>query len=334
MSGERPDGARTAPMLVGRADLLSLALRRWASAVAGTGTLLLVAGEAGIGKTRLLGEFATRVAPEARVLRATAYPRDAEAAGSLLLDLADELTRLGRARQGSALRSRLLEDRAAGSGAGSDRRLLVGDLGALLRDLLDEEPTLLRIEDLHWVDELSLDVLDRLAVSLPGMPAMVVASYRSDELYPRTPLAQWRARLLGQRLAEEVHPPRLGREETAVLAEALTGSLPSTAFLDALQSHSDGIPLHIEELIAAGSPAALPDTVAEAVRTRSALLHAETQSVAAAASVVGRSFPSNCSRRSPKCRRIRSRTRSRSSCSTTSSPAPTRGVRVPPRPHL
>ncbi|HEY8588456.1 MAG TPA: LuxR C-terminal-related transcriptional regulator, partial [Naasia sp.] len=83
---------------------------------------------------------------------------------------------------------------------------------------------------------------------------------------------------------------RLPREATAALAETLTGRPLPAAFLDELQEHSDGIPLHIEELLAAGSPTFLPDTIAEAVRTRSGLLRPNTREVAAAAAVIGRSF--------------------------------------------
>jgi DNA-binding CsgD family transcriptional regulator/tetratricopeptide (TPR) repeat protein len=120
---------------------------------------------------------------------------------------------------------------------------------------------------------------------------MIVASYRSDEMFSGTPLAGWRARLLEQRLAEEVRLPRLDRGGTARLAEALMGRVPSSEFVDELQERSEGIPLYIEELIAGGASRSVPDTVAEAVRARMAQLAPASRDLAIAASVIGCAFP-------------------------------------------
>src|SRR5690349_21445010 len=84
------------PIMIGRDDQRALARRRWLAALDGAGHLLLIAGEAGIGKTRLLTEI-TRVAAAdgAGVVRAAAFPRDTEVAGGLLADLAAGLRRSG-----------------------------------------------------------------------------------------------------------------------------------------------------------------------------------------------------------------------------------------------
>lgn len=280
---------RVSPVLIGRAEALELGRRRWRGAQDGAGQLLLIAGEAGIGKTRLLTELAADVGDSA-LPRAAAFPRDTDAPGTVLLNLSDELRRVGMTEPAARLRDRLLGELEGTGDAARRHRILLGDLSEIVIDLLNDEPRMLRIEDLHWSDSLSLDVLDRVAAALPFTRSLIVASYRTDDLGPGTPLRAWRARLLGQRLAEEARLPRLDREDTAKLAEIIMGTVPSAQFVDSLQLRSDGIPLHVEELIAAGSDSAVLESVAEAVNANVALLDAGTRSVVAAASVIGRAF--------------------------------------------
>ncbi|HEY2642499.1 MAG TPA: AAA family ATPase, partial [Galbitalea sp.] len=280
---------RVSPAFVGRGEQLALAERRWEAAVAGSGHLLLIAGEAGIGKTRLLREI-TDALPDARVLTASVFPRDFEAVGGLLLDLADELERAGDSDSAATQRDRLMQDAVDPRDSARSRRILVGDLaGAVLR-LLAERPTLLRLEDLHWADELSLDVLERVAATLRTTPSMIVATYRSDELYPRTPLRRVRTRLLEQRLAEEVRLPRLTPAETSEMVESIIGDTPARVDVESLVSRSDGIPLFIEELLADVTNDSVPETIADAITMRLATLPAPTVSIVEAASVIGRSF--------------------------------------------
>ena len=289
MVGESGRVDRVSPVLVGRSEALDLAVRRWDATVAGPGHTLLVTGEAGIGKTRLLAEIPARLSGVGTVVDAATFPRDAQAAGAVMLALADGFRRAGLAKTGALLRTRLLESDGTGDTA-RRRRLLVGDLAEQVVASLAERPTLVRIEDLHWADELSLDVLDRVALGLLSGHSMVVATFRSDELAPSTPLGRWRARLLSQRLAEEVRLPRLDLANTGAVVEAVTGSVPSTSFLNALHVRSDGIPLHIEELLAGGSLDDVPDTVAESVIARAETLDPVTRGVLDAGAVIGRSF--------------------------------------------
>ena len=254
----------------------------------GAGHLLLVAGEAGIGKTRLLREFANSV-ESATVVDAAAFPRDAEAAGAVVLAISEGLRRSGRDESARVVRERLLTPDPDGDAA-RRRRLLAGDLADLILAALTTRPTLLRIEDLHWADDLSLEVLERVAVLLPGQRIVIVATYRTDELYSGTHLGSWRARLLGRRAAEEVVLRRLSAEQTASVVEAITSKVPSAEFVASLQRRSDGIPLHIEELIAGGDSTAVPDTVSEAVAARVGEFDARVRDVLAASSVIGRSF--------------------------------------------
>ena len=116
-------------------------------------------------------------------------------------------------------------------------------------------------------------------------------------------MRELRARLLGQRLAEEIRLPRLGLDQTATMTSAVLG-LPALAqVVAAIHQRSDGIPLHVEEFLAAieedaltpqsgavVQAAAVPDTLGDAVLSRARQLAARTREAASAAAVIGRSF--------------------------------------------
>lgn len=292
-------GVRISPVLVGRDDLLAHAERRLGSAREGAGHMLLLAGEAGVGKTRLLGEIERRaLARDYSILRCGAFPRDTEVAGGVLVDLARALRSSadpGVAGAGREMAARLAPGGPTDGDGHRRRRLLTADLADLVAvAAAGTDPVLLGVEDLHWADDLTLEVLARLARDLGRVPMLVVGTYRSDELYPRTPMRAWRARLVTQRLAEEVRLPRLGPEATAAMAAAISGAnLPALASAS-LYERSDGIPLHIEELLptlAAAAPAAhVPDTLAEAVLARAEALSPVGRALAEAACAIGRSF--------------------------------------------
>jgi ATP/maltotriose-dependent transcriptional regulator MalT len=299
-------GVVQSPVLVGRDAYLALAGRRLADAAAGAGQLLFVAGEAGIGKTRLLAAIARQAGAQGfAVVRAAAFPGDRQSLAGLLLDLASDLL---PAREpvlsdlGRSLTSRLREVVRAGD-AHHRRRLLVQDVADLVTSADPGTPLLIVLEDLHWADELSLDVLGHLAGRLASRPVLVAGAYRSDELYPQLPMRDLRARLVGQRLAEEIRLPRLNPEQTATMTRATLGRPVPAQVLTAIHARSDGIPLHVEEFLAAiddnaltaqsgaaVQAAAVPDTLADAVLTRARRLASRSRQVAAAAAVIGRSF--------------------------------------------
>ena len=303
----RARGVIQSPVLVGRDYFLTLAERRLAGAATGAGGLLFVAGEAGIGKTRLLGAIARHAhASSFAVVRAAAFPGDVQSFAGLLLDLASGLM---PAREpalsdlGRSLTSRVRAVSADAGDAHHRRRLLVQELADLLVTVEPGTPVLIILEDLHWADELSLDVLGHLAGRLAARPMLVAGAYRSDELYPALPMRELRARLLGQRLAEEFRLPRLGLDQTAAMTSALLGRPAPAQVVAAIHDRSDGIPLHVEELLAAidedaltpqsgaaVQAAAVPDTLGDAVLSRAQDLTARTREVASAAAVIGRSF--------------------------------------------
>ena len=304
----RAPGVVASPVLVGRDDVLALADRRLAAVAAGRGHVLFVSGEAGIGKTRFLTSVAERAeALGFRLVRASAFPGDAEVPGGLVLDLASDLRRSedeAVRAVGAALVDRLRTPAAADGG---DRyrhqRLLVRDLTDTVLDLDAARPTALLLEDLHWADELSLEVVRHLAARVGDRPTVVVGSYRSHELVPRPAVREWRAQLVNQRRAEEIRLARLTPAETATLTSALLGRSAPAQVVAAVHERSDGIPLHVEELLAAAGDDAtrpdadaalvavgVPETLADAVLVRAERLGEDDGDVVAAAAVIGRSF--------------------------------------------
>ena len=295
------------PVLVGRDSELALIERRLAASKAGAGQLLFVAGEAGIGKTRLLGS-AARYAERSgfAVVRAAAFPDDVQSFAGLVVDLASSLVSHPDPQLNEVGRILAARARALPTGTGDphhQRRLLVQDLADPIVAAPLGRPVLIILEDLHWADDLSLDVLGHLAARLAERPVLAAGAYRSDELYPRLPMRELRARLVGQRLAEEIRLSRLTLGQTASMTSATLGRPAPAQVIAAIQERSDGIPLHVEELLAAVADdaltpqsnaavqaAAVPDTLGDAVLSRAQHLSTAARNVASAAAVIGRSF--------------------------------------------
>jgi DNA-binding CsgD family transcriptional regulator/tetratricopeptide (TPR) repeat protein len=299
------------PILVGRDDLLDLADRRIREVAAGRGQLLLLAGEAGVGKTRLLGAIERRAIAEGfRSLRGGTYPSDLQVAAAILIDLGRAMLRHeGFEERGRALAERLDDpDPADGGDAHRRRRLLVLDIAEMLAALADDGPTILALEDLHWSDDLTLEIVEALARRLSDRPLLVVGTYRSDELFPRVPMRALRARLVAGREAEEVRLARLTPDDTAQMTTLLieTGLPVARDIAAAVHARTDGIPLHIEELLGvlaeAGAEAPstdgvglireadVPATVEEAILARIEPCSEPAKQVAAAGAVIGRAF--------------------------------------------
>ncbi|HYO39772.1 MAG TPA: AAA family ATPase [Nocardioidaceae bacterium] len=303
-AGAQPEHGRPGAMR-GRDDLLDRADRRLTSAVAGAGQVLLVTGESGIGKSRLLHGVQQRAAEAGcGVWSAAAFPQDLELSGGLLLDLGHALARAEPddvASHGRSLLSKLdgaSHVEADGGDAHRRRRLLVLDVVDTLARLVERGPALMALEDLHWCDELSLEVVGQLARRLPTLPMLVVATIRTDELSSTVPVRAWRSRLLVQRRAEEVRLERLDQAGTEqVVRDRLPGQEVSRALVELVHHRSAGVPLYVEELVdaaaqgrLAGDPAYVPETLAEAIQQRLATLSPAAQAAAVAAAALRHAF--------------------------------------------
>src|SRR4051812_21784307 len=164
------DGATigTGELLERSAELDALADHLAAVGEHGRGRLVLVAGEAGIGKTALVRAFCERARPT-RVLWGACDALFTPRPLGPFVDIADDV--------GGELGAMVADGAAAGA-----------LLGALTRSLRARSPDVVVLEDLHWADEATLDVLRLLGRRIQSLPALVLATYRDDELDPRHPL--------------------------------------------------------------------------------------------------------------------------------------------------
>ena len=239
------------PIIVGRDDLLDLLDVAVGETAQGRGRALFLSGPAGLGKTRLI--WATVSKAEAAgfgVDGGSVAPQDHQVPLASIRDLANSGARQGRLRH--AVRGPPRDRRPARWRRARARRLIVREVADRILEAMDR-PTILIFEDLHWTDELSLEVIGELARHVAERPLLLMADYRADEFPADTIHREWRARLLSQRHAEEARLRPLTLDETGIATTLiLGGELPAPRdVVEAVYERTNGIPLHIEELLAA-----------------------------------------------------------------------------------
>lgn len=232
------------------------------AAARGSGSVLLMAGEAGIGKTTLVRRFGEAVSDRARVLVGGC---DALATPRPLGPLRDLVPALGPTF-GSLL-------------DGADRRPAVFE--ALLRTLREgSRPTLLVLEDLHWADEATLDLLRFVGRRVREARALVVVTFRDDEIGPQHPLRTALGDLASAGAMRRLTLAPLSVEAVARLANG-TGHDAA-----ALHRATGGNPFYLTEVLAAAG-GGVPDTVRDAVLARVLRLPDGVRRGLEAAAVVG-----------------------------------------------
>lgn len=294
-------GSVRCPIVVGRDDLLDLADRRFDDAEVGRGQFLLLAGVAGIGKTRLLRAIAHKALERGFV---DSYghlaPQDIELPGGAVLDQARSMRSIPSLATSGAAILELLGSAPSANRTGR-RRLALDIVDAFLA--APDEPTLYGFEDLQWADDLSLDVIAELARRSRDRHMLIAATYRTEETGSGSSLREWRSRLVTQRIAEELRLGPLSRDETALVATLILDSgLPAPKDVaTVVYARTDGVPLYIEELLGAVGPdarssgkairdAIVPDTIEDAVLRRLSRCSPEAQAAAEAGAVIGRCF--------------------------------------------
>jgi class 3 adenylate cyclase/predicted ATPase/DNA polymerase III delta prime subunit len=253
--------------LVGRDDEIELLMRRWSRAKGGEGQVILLSGEPGVGKSRIAAAISEHLGNEPhRRLRYFCSPQHRDspfypfivqlerAAGFTREDtpelkfekLEQLLSRAGKSRPETvALFADLLavsaEELFEPPSADAQQRRELTFVAMLdeLQKLSLQTPILMVLEDIHWIDSTSLDLVTMIIEEVPRLPVLFVLTFRPDFQPPWTGQPQVTTLTLG----------RLGQRETIVLAEqtAAGKALPPEILAQIVQ-RADGIPLFIEEL--------------------------------------------------------------------------------------
>jgi DNA-binding CsgD family transcriptional regulator/tetratricopeptide (TPR) repeat protein len=289
---------------VGELAELELAVRE---ATAGRPTLVLLGGDSGVGKTRLVGELEGRLAPaqepgeaEPLILRGDGVEQaDGELPYAPLLGALRPLVRarhpaLQALSSGSRAQLATILPGVEDDGRAPDRR---PDPSSQLRlfecvlELIDclsaSRPLVLILEDMHWADRSTRAFVSFLARSLRQERVMLLLTYRADELHRRHPLRPLLSELDRLERARRIELEPFDREE---LGEALTdilGAQPDAPLLERLFARSEGNPLYTEELLAAGldGRGAAPQSLRDAFLVRIERLGPDAQRVARAVAV-------------------------------------------------
>jgi predicted ATPase len=252
--------------LVGRDEEMELLTRRWGQAKTSGGRVVLISGEAGVGKSRLAVAMVERLRPEPhKRLRYFGSPHRQE---SPLYPFIDQLERAARFERDDTPEAKLgkLEALFADTSPPDEDVALIAELLSLpvsecasLRDLSPQRkkaktfealigqmaqlaarvPVLVVFEDIHWLDPSSRDLLDQVIERISVWPALLVATFRPEFQPPWT----------GHPQVTTLALTRLGRRETASLVGGIAGedTLPAE-IVDEIIDRTDGVPLFVEEL--------------------------------------------------------------------------------------
>ena len=311
----------TADGLVGRDDQLAALDEILADARDGRGRVVLVAGEPGIGKTRLAEEAAQRAAAAGM---SVAWGRCHEGDGAPALWPWAQVVRQLAADLAPGQLSGLLGPLAARLGQllpelaetpPPARPQPVADLGAarfqlnqvvagLLRRLAEARPLLVVVDDLHWADVPSLSLLAFLAGELNDARLVVVGTYRDVEAAGRPPLADTLGALAREPVVARIPLGGLDRADVAALIGRTIGGRPAEPLVAAVADRCGGNPFFITELLrllqserrlagpdaAAAARREVPVGVRDVLRARLARLPEQTSTLLMVAAVAGRGF--------------------------------------------
>jgi len=279
-----------------------------AEALRGHGSLILVAGEAGVGKTTLARQALSRSG--LTVLEGFATPGGASAFAPLVEVLRAHLR---SARDGPLVEGPLADHLAlllpelGPAAPQGDPAALFEAIRLALATIAAQQPTAIFLDDLQWADDATLELLPALARTLSEQPLLILAAYRSDELPRAHPIRRIGSELRRSGHLRQVSVEPFDAEATAALVDRILGPVAPT-LRRAVFDRTDGIPLYVTELSAAlaasgrlqsgasgldlldGADVPLPESVRDAVLLRATGLSEDARAAAMAAAVAGQLF--------------------------------------------
>ncbi|MGW4796118.1 ATP-binding protein [Nonomuraea sp. NPDC004297] len=293
-------GRSVSPVFVGREEELTALSESFDEARKGTVTAVLLGGEAGVGKTRLVQRFAEqRAADGAHVLLGGCVELSTEglAYAPFTAALRQLVRELGPAAVAGLLPdgaerdlARLLPEFGEPNGDGetdTGRARLFEQILTLLERLADNRPTILVIEDIHWADRSSRDLIAFLSRNLHSPQVLIVMTYRSDDLHRQHPLRPVLAELGRVHGVHRLDLPRLSRDEVAQQMTAILGRPPEYGKVEKVYERSEGIPLFVEAMLESGEEATFPDSMQDLILASVERLPEETQRVLRVAAAGG-----------------------------------------------
>ena len=283
--------------LVGREEELELLLRRWSRAKSGEGQVVLISGEAGIGKSRLTAELLERLASEPHTrLRNFCSPQHTDSA---LYPIISQLERAAGFAQDDTPNTKLdkLDTLLGQSATSAPDASLLGAMLSLPNDgrypslelapperrqrtlfalvsqvvaFSRQNPVLMTSEDAHWADPTSLELLDHVVNTIPSLRVLLIVTFRSEFEPP------W----IGRPHVTALTLNRLAEREVGAMIDGVIGNkvLPANIRQDIIE-RTDGIPLFVEEMTkavleAGGEGAAMAAAVPSPALAVPASLHA------------------------------------------------------------
>ncbi|MBV9096012.1 MAG: AAA family ATPase [Streptosporangiaceae bacterium] len=296
-------GRASSPVLVGRSEQLAALEDALHSVHQGTPAAVLLGGEAGLGKSRLVAEFGGAAqAAGIRVLIGGCLELGTDGLPfapftAVLRDLVGEMGAEGVAEMlpGRTTRelARLLPELGepdAGSDPGEARARLFEGLLSALQHLTMSSPVLLVIEDAHWADQSSRDLLTFLIGNQRAISGLlIIVTFRSDELHRTHPLRPLLATLDRIDWVERIELPRLTRQDTSELTARILGRELADDLADALYRRSQGNPLFVEALVCCDGHTSreLPESLRDLLLAGVRRLPEDTQEVLGVASAGG-----------------------------------------------
>ncbi|MFF4948726.1 AAA family ATPase [Streptomyces chattanoogensis] len=294
--------ATTSTVLAGREEELSALAEAFPRAGGGQPSAILIAGEAGVGKSRLVSEFAAQLpasawqltgacleigenglpfAPFTAILRELVRTIGLEEVRHMLPNgetgelgrLLPSLSRPDSADETDLARARLFEQ-----------------FLALLQALGQRAPVLLVVEDVHWADRSSLDLLTFIIRNQQSVPdVLAVVTYRSDRLAPAQRVRRLLAEMERMAWAQRIDLGRLTKSEVTTQLRGLLGHPPTPELSETIYRRSEGNPLLVETLLTcgAGPGEPLPSSIRDLLVAPLERLAEQTQSVVRAAAVGG-----------------------------------------------
>ena len=297
MHAERTVEPADTTVIVGQLAERQSLLHAWERARAGSPGVVLLGGEAGIGKSTLLSWLSAQLGTDGQRVTGLCVPlgEDGLALAPLTWILRELVARHGLvtvrqwAGSGWPALSPLLPSLVEGTLGPHDRLQQFEAVARIFEQASTVSPLLVIVEDLHWADESTLSLLRFVTRAMLTARLLIVCSFRSDELPRRHPLRPF--------LVESARQPGSIRIDVARLSPAETGELialsnrrkPSPALVRLIAEHSQGIPYFVTELATATTVGCLrlPDTLRDALSVRLSRLTAPTERLLGVMSVAG-----------------------------------------------